>query len=736
MAKSGKRPASASKASSASRPTVKKQEPKPAGWTARLSSGPAMAWGSQSERVAYYLLHALVFLVPIAISNFVWLGISQFPFSFDQFDLAKVVVQRVLTFAALGALAWSMFTHGGKFKKSNFYWLILAFLAWVFVSSLFSIHVPTAFFGKYRRLEGFFSFVNYAVIFFLGLQLIDRPSKMRSIIRTLFFSNVIVVGYGILQWRGLDPIQWGQLPFEATRAFSTYGNPDLLGGFLMFSLPTALGLALSEENTIWRVVYWVGFLATVVVWIVSFVRGAWIGGALALVILIAAAFWLREKMHTTDWVFVGITALAGVGLTVYSSVTGKGVLNFAERFASIAAVNEGSSKTRYEIWQAAVGAIKDRPIFGFGADTFRLVFPKYKPFAYSNDAGYLSVADNVHNYALQLTAGIGIPGSLMFFSLVGWELIASARYAWDREAGAKRVLYTSIWAAVIGYIVLLMTNLSVTGNTIFLWLFLGLLAVPLSKTVEFKAPAWGQAAAVAAVVLAIAGAGYWMWWASADYYYLIGRIGPISTDQRIAAIQEAIRRNPFNDMYLAELPLRYQDQFVALMQQAQQEQQAGQNAQATLQAAKAQLALAEQGFHDVIAFVPPEYDNYVFLANLYNQAGTFLGDPRYFQQAIAVGKQGIAIEPNGPAIRLQTAIAYSSLGQYKEAIPLLTHSISLDPNFADPWSLLGEVYLRSGQYAKAVAVYKVAVARFPTDSRLKTGLANAEASATAGQKKK
>jgi len=42
-----------------------------------------------------------------------------------------------------------------------------------------------------------------------------------------------------------------------------------------------------------------------------------------------------------------------------------------------------------------------------GADTFRLVFPQFKPFAYVRDAGSSSVADNAHSYPLQLATGIG-----------------------------------------------------------------------------------------------------------------------------------------------------------------------------------------------------------------------------------------------------------------------------------------------------------------------------------------
>ena len=62
-------------------------------------------------------------------------------------------------------------------------------------------------------------------------------------------------------------------------------------------------------------------------------------------------------------------------------------MNFGRRFASIIEFDSGSGQTRTQIWQAAIAAVKARPIFGFGADTFRLVFPQYKPVEYVEAAG-------------------------------------------------------------------------------------------------------------------------------------------------------------------------------------------------------------------------------------------------------------------------------------------------------------------------------------------------------------
>jgi len=134
------------------------------------------------------------------------------------------------------------------------------------------------------------SFVDYALIYFLVLQFAHRPSRVLTLARTLFWSSVIVAGYGVLQFIGWDPATWGTLPFEATAAFSTYGNPDLLGGFLMFSVPIALGLALAEDKLVWRLVYWAGFGLNGLALIVAFTRGAWIGGVVGL-LLVGVVAW-------------------------------------------------------------------------------------------------------------------------------------------------------------------------------------------------------------------------------------------------------------------------------------------------------------------------------------------------------------------------------------------------------------------------------------------------------------
>jgi O-antigen ligase len=662
------------------------------------------------DKVIWFCLHALVILVPIAMSNLTWLGIGNgVPLTYDQFDIVKVVTMRALTLIALAAWSWKMLMNGGKLRRTKVDWFILAFLAWVALTTVFSISPMTALFGKYRRFEGFLSFLTYAVIFFLAVQVVDRPSRVRSLLRSLFFGGVLVSMYGIIQYIGADPIKWGTLPFEVNRSFSTFGNPDLLGGYLMFPLPISLGLALTEEDAWWRAIYWAGFFLIAVDWITAFVRGAWIGGFVGLAVLVAGAvYFVRKqdvKLHSTvDAGAGGLTLLALIAVIVRSATSGSGVMNFVERLQSITQFGQGSARTRFEIWEAAWGAIKARPIFGWGADTFRLVFPMFKPASYTRDAGYLSVADNVHDYPLQLASGIGIPGFLLLYAgIIGLVLVLSMITIIKKATGPMRFLMLAVWAACIGYVLHLMTGLSVTGSTFLLWLCFAVLMSPTATSVDVKAPAWGTIAAAVGLAI-IAGASiYNVVYAVADNHYLKARVNSDGTT-RVAEVKAALALDPWNDMYLAELGLAYQDVMSGLLQQTPQSATAVQEAQKDYE-------LAVEAFKTTIKFVPTEYDNYVFLTNLYNQG-------RQYDNAIALGTEAMnKVEPFGPAIRLQVAMAYLGKGDNNNAIKLLTEAANMDPAYSEPRIMLGDTYKSLKDLKDAAYWYQQVVTNATSDSQ-------------------
>jgi len=493
-----------------------------------------------------------------------------------------------------------------------------------------------------------------------------------------------------------------------------------------------LALALAEKNIYTRLVYWTGFGINVYVWIVSFTRGAWIGGAVGIALMGIVAWRHHSKLQWIDLVPVGATAAAGGTAIIRSLSSSNAVMNFWARLASIPQLNEGSGLTRTEIWKAAIAAITHSPmrfILGYGADTFRLVFPRFKPIEYTRDAGYLSVADNVHDYPLQLAAGIGVVGVALLYGIFAWAAARSFKIVFGRSDDPNRLLVGGFWTAAAAYLVQLMFGLSVTGNTFLLWVCIGVVLAPTATSFEFKAREWGMGAATVALVLAMSGVGYQFVLMYADYQYLLANVA-LSGQAQVDAAKLAVRLNPFNDMYRSEVGMAYRQELVSAGTAMAQAQQTGGNASQYAVTLNDSFQNAVAALQDTINFVPDEYDNYVFIASVYNAGGNFL-DPKYFQDAIAWAKKGIEVEPYGPAIRVEYARALVSSGQLDAGLNMLESAWAMDHAYVDAAELLAQVYEQKGQYAQAADVLRQTQAANPSDTSIAPLLKAAEASATA-----
>lgn len=781
-----------------------KMQKTPPAATATAAGAPTDIW----DGIARTCLHLLVVLVPIAMSNLGPFSPSGVPLTYDQFDIVKVFLERGLLLLSLSAWLIGLLLRGGRVRLTTGEWLLLAFLGWLLLTTVLSVHPPTAIFGKYRRFEGLISFVTYGVAFFMALQMADTPARIRSFARSLVIGGFVVAVYGAIQvvggiglgtarilqpvavvltvlvpialgylayarrredaelgsayrmWallvffgglfmsaglaqnidtalmRGLevvslDPVQWGSLPFESNRAFSTFGNPDLLGGYLIFPWAVSLGLALSEKHDAWRTIYWVFALFNVFVGITSYVRGAWIGATVSLILMAVAYRRTRQgttmRLSHTDWTFIGGTGMVAVAVMVASSLRPDAVRNVLTRVLSIFQFDQGSAQTRFQIWEAARAAISERPIFGWGADTFRLLFPMFKPAEYVEAAGYLSVADNVHNYPLQLASGIGIPGALLFYGLIVLALVLAARSAFEKGAEGRNLVLAGLWAAVVGYAAHLMFGLSVTGSTIFMWLAMGVLLVPSSRAREIAAPALGKAMVPAVLILLLAGTYLNGRYIAADMHYLEGRVLTQGAE-RLEEIEQAIGLNPYNEMYRLELGQAWRDLFRASAQEYSQTVGADGTGDPELLRRTMDLhARAADAYEAVIEYVPEEYDTYVFLSNLHNEAATYV-DSTYADRAIEVAKRGVAVEEYGPAIRVQLAIALLLQNRVDEAIVELGVATSLDSSYRQAFVMLAEAYRREGDIDAARQALEHVLARNGADAEARAALDALDAS--------
>jgi len=652
----------------------------------------------------------MVFVVPLATSNFTILGFEH-SFTNDVFEIVKVSVLRILTCVAVGAWAWNLLRKGGRIRHTPIDWLILAFVIWVAISTATSVHWPTALLGKPSRYEGLLTFVNYAVLYFLVLQLADRSSRVRSLARSLFWSSVVVAVFGLLQYLGVQHPGWVPLGFEPNRAFSTYGNPNFLGGFLIFSVTVALGLALLERRRVWRLLYWAGFGLNGLALIATFTRGAWIGGFVSLVLLSVIAWRQRPAMQRIDWIPAGASLAVGLGIIIRSLSSSSEVLNFARRIGSIFQFSSGSGQSRMEIWRSAFAAIADRPILGSGPDTFRLVFHRFKTAEYVRIKGGSSGADNAHNYLLHLASGVGFPGLLLFAAVFVWAAVRSFTTIFKRSDDPFRLMLGAFWAASAGYLIHLFFGLSLPGTSFLVWTALAIVLVPTARSIGVKAARWGTVAGLAVIVIVAAGVAYQGVVLAADHSYSKSQTASLAGERTQEALR-ATELNPLNADYRQGLGLAYLAEMRAYLQAGAEAQQKGEDTTPYEKQVVRSFLEAKSALEKAIDFTPPEYDNYVILASLYNLAGEAM-DADLYQDAIQVAERGLQIMPLGTSIRVQLAHSLVATGRMPEAVEALEYCVQIDPTGGEAAAYLAGIYQQQGDPDKALELLRSVEALAP-----------------------
>src|SRR5262249_10618773 len=189
---------------------------------------------------------------------------------------------------------------------------------------------------------------------------------------------------------GLSAAALGPLGRKCHRARGFYSIYMTLAGVLSLTLlaagPRALPVAGAKLEW-WRVAAWivagVGFVLT-------YVRGAWLGFLAGVVTLLAAV------RHGRVVVAAGVLALAVVVLLA------PGVRRRAE---SIADPADPTARERWLMWRSGLAIARDHPVLGVGPGGVKREYPRYAaPEALQRHRGHL------HNTPLQILVERGVLG--------------------------------------------------------------------------------------------------------------------------------------------------------------------------------------------------------------------------------------------------------------------------------------------------------------------------------------
>ncbi|HEX2172483.1 MAG TPA: O-antigen ligase family protein [Dehalococcoidia bacterium] len=382
----------------------------------------------------------------VAVSVIVVLACS--PALIDSFELPKLIALKLGLAAALLALAWGSRADPAVIRAPA----VLAALAFLVINTIAtfgSIEPRTALLGSYRSDQGLLTLAVQVGYFLLAASWIRGEAALARLAAGLAVAAASAGLYGIAQQLGFDLIGWTAID-PSRRATSTLGHPDALGGLLVLTLPLTGWLAWREAG--WRrdLALWSAGLQAIAL-VVTQARAAWLAFILSLLAagLILAGRRLGRGRRLVPAIgaappFLGLAACAGLILAPGLAGRIDGIVGRGEPLAR-----------RVELWGSALNLIADRPLFGWGPDTFRLVYPGYRSTTLDLLENVVLRADTAHNAILSAAANAGWIGAAAFLSVfvaILWLLlgaitgrVGSAHPSW--RAAALTLL--AVWGSTL-----------------------------------------------------------------------------------------------------------------------------------------------------------------------------------------------------------------------------------------------------------------------------------------------
>lgn len=390
--------------------------------------------------------------------------------NYDQFFLPKVLVLFILDIGFYVMLLIN-YKKIDKFVDNDITnKLLLVYFALLIVSLFFTDNLIFSVFGRPDRSEGIITFLIYMMLFLIG-----RYSKISDdkFYTAVIFTAVIVSIYGILQYHGFDPFPRNYRTLNyGNSAFSTMGNPNFLGSYLVLMIPVTVYLYIIKEKNFGLLSYSVLLYCL----LCTRTRGAWLGTMLsAMCFVILHIISDRNFKYYLKRYFV-IILISILIMLLFNLLSDGGLVNRflsilfdANEFLSGGAKSDYTGSHRGFIWKRVIELIKSRPLTGYGIENLGETFIKY----YSNDMiefwGEIRYVDKTHNDFLNIAVTTGVPSMIIYLSFVITVI----------NKGVKNLqnnMGLLLLPSVLGYLAAIFFNISVTSVAYVYWVLLGMIA--------------------------------------------------------------------------------------------------------------------------------------------------------------------------------------------------------------------------------------------------------------------
>jgi O-antigen ligase len=613
----------------------------------------------------------------------------------ELFEFPKFIILLSGTLVILVAWAIHFYQTRQLTIKLNLAHLsVLAVLATQTLSTFFSIHPYTSFWGYYSRFhQGLLTTFCYTIIYFAAVTWLDKKSTLKLIkiiVGTSFFVGI----YAVLERFGIDKNFWVQ--DVQNRVFSTLGQPNWLAAYVIPNL--FLTLYLSRTSKAKDTLIYQGLFALLFITLLfTKSRSGFIGFTLSYL-----AYWLllmrqfgyaKIKRSLISFSLIALVPILIFG-TPYTPALSSLKSNSVAPTPSQGTVLENggteSGDIRKIVWSGALNLIRRYPLFGTGPETFAYTYYWERPTAHNLTSEWDFLYNKAHNEYLNIAAGTGILGLLAYlawhFSLFASSLtrIPKTKKIAQEKEDLLRNFYPVLGASVIAFTVTNFFGFSVIP-VYYLMIMLAAASFSLAKEPQ-DASDFSPFYALIVLLPLIYTTNLFL----ADTNYARGKqyldAGQIGTS--IPYLQKASHARPGLDLYHSTLGEAY--------------------------AAAGQKDLALQELETNRRQNPYHLNYYKSRGKIYLTLASV--DPSFNNQAATELEQARKLAPTDPKLAYNLGLIYTRLSDAKNAETHLRAAIDLKPNYAEPYYALTLLYEQTKQTAAIPDLLKMAKTNLATYS--------------------
>ena len=398
------------------------------------------------------------------------------------FEIPKNILFQILTEFLLFFYIIKIIIFSGnrdRWAKIKSFWPAFVFILVLGVSTIFSEVKWFSFWGSWERRMGFLAWLHFFIFSLVLLLNLKSKKQVYRILISIIFSSILVVFYGLIQSQGLDIFGWTYDPFAMGRIFSTIGQSNFLGSWLLLVIPVPL-ILLYRKSFKTKILAIFLFLLLLYTLFLTKSRGAMVGLIALFSFLSFAWIWKKNKKLIIIPIFCALFVFCVLFFSQTDIQKSDELSVSSPFFARIQSFTNLKEAGQYRLmhWQASVDLIKQKPILGYGIATQRFNFPKYyqPEFAiYEKPNIYL---DYAHNDILDILLSAGFLGLIGYLLLVGYVFIRGLKYFLKKSKESdSQIIVLGLMAGLFGYLFSILFSFHVMSTLVYFWVFCVLIIV-------------------------------------------------------------------------------------------------------------------------------------------------------------------------------------------------------------------------------------------------------------------